>query len=301
MSGETAVLGIGKTVRLPGGRSIGYDEYGKADGPAVFVFHGNPGSHLDVLYAGRAALDSLPVRLIAPDRPGIGLSDPQPHRQIGDWPADVNQLADALGIGRYAVIGGSTGGPFALGCARLSPQRITAAGVISSLAPPDGPRETKPVGTARMYFKLARRVPPLCRAQLWLMAKGLNEPVRLVREATKAMPAPDRALLAEPEAQQALLASLAEGLRTPAGLAQDAGLAARPWGFALEEISLPMHIWHGEADGNSPVAAARYLAQAIPNSLPRILPDEGHFSMLRHLPEMVQVMTAADPQSSGTR
>ena len=132
MSGETAVLGIGKTVRLPGGRSIGYDEYGKADGPAVFVFHGNPGSHLDVLYAGRAALDSLPVRLIAPDRPGIGLSDPQPHRQIRDWAADVNQLADALGIGRYAVIGGSTGGPFALACARLSPQRITAAGVTEA-------------------------------------------------------------------------------------------------------------------------------------------------------------------------
>ena len=70
---------------------------------------------------------------------------------------------------------------------------------------------------------------------------------------------------------------------------------------ALEEISLPMHIWHGEADGNSPVAAARYLAQAIPNSLPRILPDEGHFSMLRHLPEMVQMMTAVGSQSSGTR
>lgn len=285
--------GTGKTIRLPGGRSIGYDEYGTPLGPPVFLFHGNPGSRLDALYAGRAALDSLPVRLIAPDRPGIGLSDPQPHRQIADWPADVNQLADALGIERYAVIGGSTGGPYALACARLSPERITAAGVISSLAPPDGLPETRPVGTARMYFKLARRVPPLCRAQLWLMAKGLNDPARLVREATKAMPAPDRALLAEPEAQHALLASLAEGLRTPAGLAQDAALAARPWGFALQKIALPVHIWHGEADGNSPIAAAHYLAQIIPNSLLRILPEEGHFSMLRHLPEMVQLMTTA--------
>ena len=291
MTGETAAQPVGKTIRLPGGPSIGYDEYGTPDGPAVFVFHGNPGSRLDALYAGRTALNSLPVRLIAPDRPGIGLSDPQPHRLIADWPADVNHLADALGIERYAVIGGSTGGPYALACARLSPQRITAAGVISSLGPPEGPAETRPVGTAGMYFKLARRLPPLLRAQLWLMAKGLNDPARMVREATKAMPAPDRALLAEPEAQQALLASLAEGLRTPGGLAQDAGLATRPWGFALQEISLPVHIWHGAEDGNSPVAAARYLAQTIPNSLLRIWPDEGHFSMLRHLPEMVEEMT----------
>lgn len=291
MAGETAVQGTGKLIRLPNGRSIGYDEYGTPLGPPVFLFHGNPGSRLDALYAGRAALDSLPVRLIAPDRPGIGLSDPQPHRQIADWPADVNQLADALGIERYAVVGGSTGGPYALACARLSPQRITAAGVISSLAPPEGPPETHPTGTAGLYFKLARRVLPLFRAQLWLMAKGLNDPARMVRETTKAMPAPDRALLAEPEAQQALLASLAEGLRTPAGLAQDAGLAARPWGFALEEIALPVHIWHGVEDGNSPVAAARYLAQAIPGSRLRIWSGEGHFSMLRHLREMVEEVT----------
>lgn len=302
MAGETAVPRSGKTIRLPGGRSIGYDEYGTPDGPPVFLFHGNPGSRLDALYAGRAALDSLPGRLIAPDRPGIGLSDPQPHRQIADWPADVNQLADALGIEHYAVVGGSTGGPYALACARLSPQRITAAGVISSLAPPEGPPATRPAGTAGLYFKLARRVPPLFRAQLWLMAKGLNDPARMVRETTKSMPGPDRALLAEPEAQEALIASLAEGLRTPGGLAQDAALAARPWGFVLQEILLPVHIWHGEADGNSPVAAARYLAQIIPNSRPHFLPDEGHFSMLRHLPEMVQVMTTgAYSQASGIR
>ena len=164
--------GTGKTIRLPGGRSIGYDEYGTPDGPAVFVFHGNPGSRLDVLYAGRAALDSLPVRLIAPDRPGIGLSDPQPHRQIVDWPADVNQFADALGIGRYAVIGGSTGGPYALACARLSPERITAAGVISSLGPPEGPPETRPIGTAGMYFKLARRVPRSCAPSFGSWRRG---------------------------------------------------------------------------------------------------------------------------------
>ena len=97
--------GSSKTVRLRDGRTIGYEQFGLSEGPAVFVFHGNPGARLDVLYAGHEALAGLGARVIAPDRPGIGLSSFQPRRKLADWPADLNNLADALGINGYYVVG----------------------------------------------------------------------------------------------------------------------------------------------------------------------------------------------------
>src|SRR3954465_14232198 len=129
--------GVDRTIRLRDGRRLGYAEWGGLGGPPVLYFHGWPGSRLEGRLADEAARGEG-VRLIALDRPGMGLSDYQPRRRLVDWPDDVLQLATALGLERFAVLGISGGGPYAAVCAWKLPEQLTRAEIVSSLAPLDG-------------------------------------------------------------------------------------------------------------------------------------------------------------------
>ena len=122
-----------QSIQLRNGRRLAYALYGKPDGTPVFHFHGHPGSRLEGKLADRAAR-RLGVRLIVADRPGMGFSDYQPQRRLLDWPDTLVELADVLGIERFAVQGTSGGGPYALACAFRIPERLTACGVIAGLA-----------------------------------------------------------------------------------------------------------------------------------------------------------------------
>ena len=121
-------------IRLADGRRLGYAEYGDPEGKPLFYCHGFPASRLEAALLDPSARKAG-VRVVAADRPGCGLSDFQPDRRIGDWPGDVVELAGALGIDRFAVVGVSGGGPYALACARKIPQRLTAAAVVCGLGP----------------------------------------------------------------------------------------------------------------------------------------------------------------------
>lgn len=124
----------GKTIKLRDGRSLGYARYGNPEGRPIFHFHGWPSSRLDAqVFAGVAA--KFGVHLIGVDRPGMGLSDFQPGRHILDWPDEVVELADALGIARFGVQGMSGGGPYASVCAHKIPDRLTACGIIAGMGP----------------------------------------------------------------------------------------------------------------------------------------------------------------------
>src|SRR5215831_6622757 len=129
------------TVILADGRRIGYAEWGDADGRPLLYFHGWPGSRLEGRLGAEAARASG-VRLVALDRPGMGLSDRLPRRRLIDWPSDVAAVADALGLRRFAVLGISGGGPYAVACARMLADRLIGVGVVSSLAPMDAPGVT---------------------------------------------------------------------------------------------------------------------------------------------------------------
>src|SRR5262249_939959 len=119
---------------LRDGRRLGYAQYGQPGGEPIVFFHGHPGSRLEASLAHEAAAAAgLPVNAL--DRPGYGLSDFQPGRGITDWPADVAEAADALGIDTFSVAGGSGGGPYALACAWRLPSRVVRAAVISGVGP----------------------------------------------------------------------------------------------------------------------------------------------------------------------
>jgi pimeloyl-ACP methyl ester carboxylesterase len=282
-----------KEIMLSDGRILGYAEYGALSGKPIFYFHGNPGSRLDPLMLDQDVIAGCNARLISIDRPGIGGSSYQPRRRLADWPADVKAVADELGFEHFAVLGLSGGGPYVSACARFMPERLYAAGIASGMGPTDVPGILQGMGAGRYYLRGARIHPSFARMFIVMMKAGLESTRKGPNPgAPPGTPAADLAALAKPGVAEAYFAMLDEswcgGTR---GVAWDATIIARPWGFRLEEINMPVFLWHGEADNMVPPAVARYVSGAIPNCTATFYPDEGHISMLaNHLEEILQAL-----------
>ncbi len=262
--------GSGSRVFLPDGRAIGLREAGVASGWPLLLFPGTPGSRLSPLADLRPSRE-LGARVIVLERPGFGVSSPQPNRRIMDWPADVANVADALRLDSFAIAGMSGAGPYLAATALALPRRVRAVAMLGVASPLDAPgiREGMSARRRLMYAALPwlRHGLPVLRL---LGAEGVS------RIMTGDVPACDRAVIAriaEPYA-----AMRREAFRQgPAALAHELALVARPWGVRLEDIRVPVHLWHGERDVSTPVAMGRYLAATIPGCRARIVPDAGHF------------------------
>ena len=281
------------TLRLKDGRRLGYAEYGDPTGKLAFFFHGMPGSRLEARFADEIARKHA-LRLIAVDRPGYGLSDFQRGRSFLDWPDDVVELADALGIERFAVGGVSGGGPYVAACAYKIPQRLTAAGIVSGVGPFEAPEATQGMSRQnRLLFGLARRFPWAVPVPLWLAAQGLRRfPKRAASFIERSFPEPDRKVLqSHPEVLDMLLRDAAEAYRPGVrGAAWESIMYARPWGFRLEDISMPVYLWQGEADANVPVSMGHYQAHAIPNCHATFYAGEGHLLCIDRMPEILAAL-----------
>jgi pimeloyl-ACP methyl ester carboxylesterase len=279
-----------RTVRLGDGRRLEYAEWGDGGGGPLLYFHGWPGARVEGRLADEAA-KATGVRLIALDRPGMGLSDFQPRRALVDWPDDVGQLADALGLERFAVLGISGGGPYAAACAWKLSDRLTRAGIVSGLAPLNVPGVIAGMGRRnRLTFQLVGRVAVLRRTLMARMAQSVaRRPDRVLERGVAA--AVDKKYLDRAEVRKILVESLSEAFRSgSAGPAWEMGLFARSWGFPLEEIRTPVDVWHGEDDANAPVAMGRYLAATIPECRARFYPGEGHLHFIDRLPEIFEAL-----------
>ena len=280
------------TIRLKDGRALGYADYGDPAGRPLFYLHGFPNSRVGAQMAGAVAA-RRGIRLIAPDRPGIGLSDFKPGRAIGDWPADMLELVDALGIDRFALMGMSGGGPYVAACALKIPERLTAAAIVSGVAPFDEPAATADLSRwDRMRLGLGRRFPWMTRVSLWLVAQGMRRfPDRMVSLGSRSLSASDKAVLARPEVRAAIIDDYVEAFRQGTrGTAWDARLYLRPWGFRLEEIAMEVHLWQGEEDRVIPPSMGRYQAQTIPNCRARFYPGEGHFLINDRMEEIQRAL-----------
>jgi pimeloyl-ACP methyl ester carboxylesterase len=270
----SAATGRDGTVLLPDGRRLGYAEYGDPDGPAAIYCHGFPSSRLE---AGLVRVSG--VRLIAVDRPGYGLSDPQRRRRLLDFPRDVAHLADALRLDRFAVAGVSGGAPYAAALAYALGPRVSGCALISGIAPPGlGWEEGSPAG---MLMALGRR--PLA---LRALGFGVRRVVRRQDRATlkrlrvrAGFPPGDGGL----DAGELILRGWNEGLRASLdGPLSDARIYGRPWGFEPEDIRVPVVVWHGTRDRTVPVGAGRLMAHRIPGATAHILEGETHFSVIWH-------------------
>ena len=277
-------------VSLPDGRIMAYAEYGDPTGFPLIWCHGNPGSRREADLLEPTLLQRAHVRAIVPDRPGVGLSTWRGQRKLTDWPTDLAALTATLKLERFALLGLSGGAPYALACARAMPHRVTRTAIVSGI----GPLEVLDDATRRergpSYFVMARRSYWLVFGISWLMQRGLHQPDKLMAQVFAGLPPIDQETLNDPRTRQSFLNLLHEAFRQGGrGLAWDATLIARPWGFALSEIKLPIDLWHGDADRNAPLAMGGQMAAELPNSYLHILPGEGHFSVaVRHMTTILQ-------------
>jgi len=284
-------------LRLPTGRVLAYDEHGAVDGTPIFYFHGSPSTRLEWhLFGSDALARKLKVRIIVPDRPGLGRSDFQPGRRISDWPADVIALADRLALARFAVLGYSGGGPYATACALKIPERLTRVGIISGTAPFDEPGLTAGINPTNLRFmQLALTKPRLSRLTLRLMGLMVRfTPRRFIEGAMATLPVPDQAVLARPDFRQGFIAMIREALLAgPHGAQWDTALMTSPWDFRPQDIRVAVQLWHGEADTNAPLAMGHYMAATIPNSHASYYPGEGHLSLMaKYVEEILNFLAA---------
>lgn len=269
-------------VQLQDGRRLAYAEYGDPLGIPVVYCHGFPGSRLEAKLFDASAKHGK-LRVISADRNGLGESDPLPDRRLMDWPADVSALADALGIDRFHLIGISGGGPYALACAHCIPDRLKGVALVCPLGPLDQPDLLRAMRWyAFLSFTTMREAPFLSRSFFHgtFVPMARYQPQLLFRMMLGMMPDPDHRVLSRPEIGNAIIASLAESVRGGAeGVLHEMALYAAPWGFELEEIQLPLQLWHGTADDTVPQSHGRWLEQHLSNCDARYIKGEGHFSL----------------------
>jgi pimeloyl-ACP methyl ester carboxylesterase len=281
-----------RLIVLRDGRRLGYAEYGSPGGTPLFFFHGL-GTTRVICPPDEGVAVAQGVRLISVDRPGIGLSDRHPRRRLLDWPTDVAQLADQLGVDRFAVIGWSGGGPYAAACGYLLPDRVRAVGLVSAPAPLAGePAADYLRRFDRNAARAAGRAPWMIRLALWHWGRPQRrDPARFFERSLAEMVESDQVVLAHPELRGRMIANSTELYRHGGrGMYEEALVLARRWGFSPRDIRVPVHIWHGAADDTVPVSMATYLARAIPDARVRIVPGAGHHLLYRQWPEILGVL-----------
>lgn len=290
-------------IRLPDGRKLAYAEFGRPDGHPVLYFHGAPSSRLEPSLLGDAELARLGLRVIAPDRPGMGESDFQPGRGFSHWPADVVALADTLGLKRFSVLGNSGGGPYVAACAARIPERIHSAVIVSGGWRMDWPEVTNTLPFVnRLVMILARRAPVVLGLLLRSMG-GISQGDRKkeLAQLRKRVPLPDYAAFESPGRLEAFGEAMHECLRQGTrGAVWDLGLYVREFDFRLDEVRTPLVLFHGEQDMNAPIALARRLTTALPAARLITYENEAHLSTLcNHLDEIAEALLA--PVSSTSR
>ena len=284
---------LNKTIKLKDGRMLGYIDLGKSDGMPLFHFNGFPGSRLEVAILADEAIKKN-IRVIGIDRPGMGLSDFKKNRTLLDWPDDVVELADALGIDKFAVEGISGGGPYVAACAYKIPKRLTSCGIISGVASKDLEIERK-----MRIFSVIRIFPWLFKLMIWLQSRGmrnLEKAEKKMKESAKKFPEADRKIFDDPQILSLFVKETAEAFRQGSkGAYYEGKIYIRSWGFNLEDISpkLKVYIWHGEADEIVPVAMGRGMCKLIPNCEGKFYPGEGHYSTIfKYYKEIIDALTS---------
>jgi pimeloyl-ACP methyl ester carboxylesterase len=273
------------------GRVVGIYEYGDPAGAPVMVLHGTPACGAGFAWADEPARERG-VRLIAPDRPGIGLSSPLDY-SVADYPAQLGALADALGVDRFAVWGYSGGGPYAAACAALMPQRVTTAAVAAGMgqvgvwAKPDDFEKTD-----RQMLGLATNHPAIARAMLGITSRlARMSPTSAMKSFEKQLNDSDRALvptLGTPAEAMALFTQAF--LRGARGVVADYAALARPWGVEVERTEIPVSIFHGDADTMVPLRHSEELAARVPNGRLEVWPAAGHLGTVAHVGEVLDAV-----------
>ncbi len=266
-----------QTIRLPDNRILGYAEYGVETDVPVMLMHSAFGSRLQ-RHPDEKIISKCGVRLIIPDRPGVGLSDKKENRTLSDWAYDVACLADHLGLKRFNVIGYSMGGAFGLACAHVLKERIGRLVLVGSPVPFVKFKDLERMQPSyRFILYLGKYAPSLFFPLMRLMFSRLGID-RIQGEFLKQMPAVDRALLYDRAIKSRTDENLREGIRQGVrNILPEYFLISNDWQFKIEEIQVSAEIWHGQMDPIIPFHFANRLAELLPNCQMNHVPCAGHF------------------------
>lgn len=275
-------------VTLLNGRILSYAEYGDPNGSLIFFFHGWPSSRLHGKRINKV-VKKLKIRVIAPDRPGIGYSEFQENRTLLDWPNDIEELADKLNHKSFSVMGVSGGGPYAAVCAYKLPKRVRTTGIIVGLAPPYIPKICTGMAWANAFsWSRAYRYPiaqTIAGYLVFLQATILRYDL-----ASFFLSNADKRLMS-PTYKNSLLQDRIESLRQGTrGLTHDLNVYCTNWNFDLEKIRVPVFLWYGARDKNVSLSMGEYYHSRIKGSKLHIYSEGGHFSWLEDAQNILKTL-----------
>jgi pimeloyl-ACP methyl ester carboxylesterase len=246
---------------LEDGRKLCFSEFGDYEGIPIMLFHGFPNSRLDGELLDIVAKRKK-IRVITVDRPGFGQSDFQPKRK-----------------------GASTGAAYAAACAYSEPSRFSKIGALSPLGAIDFPKNCI-CPEHRLAFQLAALNPIFFQTIFWWYRSrhfgSREKAVNLCKRNAKNLPNSDATKLLNPVIMDIIIRTQSEACRNGTkGIAYEASLLGKPWGFDLESISSKIEfiIWHGESDSVAPVFSAKEFEIRIPNCKAKYYPCKGHYSL----------------------
>lgn len=262
---------------LVDGRRVGVSRFGRTGGWPVVWCHGGLSSRRDGMLLDAAARRHG-ADIIAIDRPGIGGSELVAVSSIAHWATTVEQLADRLRLGEFAVAGWSAGGPYALACAAAMPRRVRAVATLAGMAPLENYRQVRELGfpADSLLIPVARRS-SRAAAALWWPTTFLPDRY-LRREIRRTTGSRDAAALNGATLGCLVAAAREATLSGVRGIAEDyRRFGDRWWGFDPRRVQQPVTVWQGEHDTLLPMSHARRLARALPNSTFNVVASTGHY------------------------
>lgn len=285
-----------QTLALPDGRSLEYLTGGDPDGFALAYHSGTPSAAVVDQLIWDAA-EQAGLRLVTYSRPGYGASTPRPVPQ--GWPVpitadaeDTAHLLDHLGMGEFVTLGWSGGGPRALACAATMPDRCRAAASLAGVAPYDapgldwlagmGPENVRDFEAAVAGREAYRPIAAVQAAEL-----GAVTADDIVASLGGLVDEVDAAALTGSFAEHLAASfrySVAQGT---SGMLEDTLQIARPWGFDLADLTVPVGVWQGAHDKMVPFGHGQWLAGAIPGARAHLFHDEGHLSLVARIDEIL--------------
>lgn len=267
---------------LRDGRTLGYDVYGDRQGTPLFLLHGTPGSRVWFLEDDETA-KQLGVYLIATDRPGFGLSSEMKNRTLLDHAKDIEELANQLHIDEFALLGVSGGGAFAAATAYYLPERVTVCNLVSTATPFINGKPSKYMSKEnRLAFFLSKHLPFLIKwsnnAQKKIVDTNPEKFKEMMKKGGSHLAKWDNDMLQRDDILDTTVVHNQQAYRQGVNeVIYESNLLAKEWGFSVEDIDVPVHIWHGEADTLSPIEEVKLLAQKLPHCETHYIPDAGHF------------------------
>ena len=290
-----------QSFQLPDGRNLGYSIYGPAEGKPVLYFHGTPSSRLEPLLVIiydvplLSLLESYNLRLIAVDRPGMGLSSFNENGNFLSFAQDASLLLQHLEVRACTLLCWSGGGPFALAMAFYHPQLIRSLFIIAGFSRSFGEAEVyKQMGWNKVYFSTARRLPLALHGTLELVKLAkISAPIS---QKLYDLANTDYAFLKDVDKLNAFLAvTVTEALQPGTdGAVHEAALYFSPYGFSLQEIRTPVHFWWGTDDNTVTYIHAKSLERSLPAVYPHYKMAEGHVSIyIKYMAEVLETISVS--------